>query len=125
MRHCAQGGKAAAETIMDMRTTGDYSKQSTKEYERRWIQAFGHDFHMVHSSPSLAPSVADCLCHSLPQSKDPSLIESERPLETRRRNCKQNECSPHCHPLFEYLDEQSMTFACAKCWSPEQMVSIV
>lgn len=30
-----------------MRTTGDYSKQSTKEYQRRWMQAFGHDFHMV------------------------------------------------------------------------------
>lgn len=43
----SQGGKAAAETMLDMRMTGDYSKQSTKEYQRRWIQLFGHDFHMV------------------------------------------------------------------------------
>ena len=42
-----QGGKAAAETILDMRATGDFSKQSTKEYQRRWMQAFGHDFHLV------------------------------------------------------------------------------
>jgi hypothetical protein len=42
-----QGGKAAAETMLDMRVTGDYSRQSTKEYQRRWIQLFGHDFHMV------------------------------------------------------------------------------
>ncbi len=33
----AQGGKAAAETILDMRATGDFSRQSTKEY----------DFHLV------------------------------------------------------------------------------
>ena len=30
-----------------MRATGDYSQQSTKEYERRWKAAYGHDFHMV------------------------------------------------------------------------------
>lgn len=38
------GGKAAAQTILDMRRTGDFSKQSCKQYERRWYQAFGHDF---------------------------------------------------------------------------------
>ncbi|CAG9465313.1 unnamed protein product [Pedinophyceae sp. YPF-701] len=38
------GGKAAAETIAAMRETGDYSKRSTKEYERKWMALFGHDF---------------------------------------------------------------------------------
>jgi hypothetical protein len=29
------GGKAAAQTILDMRRTGDFSKQSCKLFERR------------------------------------------------------------------------------------------
>jgi hypothetical protein len=40
------GGKAAAETVIDMRATGDWSKQSCKAYARRWHKAFGHDFFM-------------------------------------------------------------------------------
>lgn len=32
------GGKAAAQTMLDMRSTGDYTKQSCKQYERRWVQ---------------------------------------------------------------------------------------
>jgi len=63
-----QGGKAAAETILDMRATGDYSKQSTKEYERRWIQEFGHDFHMVRTQ--LSPQCAKH-SHALRSSKLP------------------------------------------------------
>lgn len=46
-----QGGKAAAETILDMRATGDFSKASCKEYARRWNAAFGYDFSNV-SHPS-------------------------------------------------------------------------
>ncbi len=38
------GGKAAAETLLDMRATGDFSKQSCKQYERRWYKAYGYDF---------------------------------------------------------------------------------
>ncbi|KAK9909707.1 hypothetical protein WJX75_006409 [Coccomyxa subellipsoidea] len=38
------GGKAAAQTILDMRAAGDYSKLSTRIYEQRWMKAFGHDF---------------------------------------------------------------------------------
>mmetsp|Transcript_17105 Transcript_17105/g.47439 ORF Transcript_17105/g.47439 Transcript_17105/m.47439 type:complete len:498 (+) Transcript_17105:1914-3407(+) len=38
------GGKAAAQTILDMRRTGDFSKQSCKSFERRWQRLFGHDF---------------------------------------------------------------------------------
>lgn len=40
------GGRAAADTILDMRKTGDFSKASCKQYERRWIRAYGHDFYM-------------------------------------------------------------------------------
>lgn len=40
------GGKAAAETLLDMRASGDFSKASTRQYERRWMQMFGHDFMM-------------------------------------------------------------------------------
>eukprot|EP00878_Enallax_costatus_P002001 GHUV01002165.1.p1 GENE.GHUV01002165.1~~GHUV01002165.1.p1 ORF type:complete len:505 (+),score=139.44 GHUV01002165.1:44-1516(+) len=40
------GGKAAAQTLLDMRSTGDYSKASTRQYERRWKELFGHDFPM-------------------------------------------------------------------------------
>lgn len=40
------GGKAAAQTLLGMRETGDYSKASTRQYERLWMQSFGHDFPM-------------------------------------------------------------------------------
>jgi flavin-dependent dehydrogenase len=40
------GGKAAAETVIDMHKTGDFSKQSCKEYARRWYNRYGHDFFM-------------------------------------------------------------------------------
>jgi hypothetical protein len=40
------GGKAAAQTILDMRRTGDFSSASAKMWERRWMSAFGHDFYM-------------------------------------------------------------------------------
>ena len=34
------GGKAAAQTILDMRRTGDYSKQSCKVFERRYAPKY-------------------------------------------------------------------------------------
>jgi hypothetical protein len=40
------GGKAAAQTILDMRRTGDFSSASAKMWERRWMNLFGHDFYM-------------------------------------------------------------------------------
>ena len=40
------GGKAAAQTLIDMVGTGDFTKQSCKAYERRWYSAYGHDFFM-------------------------------------------------------------------------------
>ncbi|KAL6749979.1 hypothetical protein V8C86DRAFT_2824776 [Haematococcus lacustris] len=51
------GGKAAAQTMLDMRRTGDFSKQSCRQYERRWFKAFGHDFFL---SQKMAEAVYAC-----------------------------------------------------------------
>jgi hypothetical protein len=40
------GGKAAAETVLDMRSTGDFSRASCAAYRTRWMRSFGHDFPM-------------------------------------------------------------------------------
>jgi hypothetical protein len=40
------GGQAAADTLLDMRSTGDFSKASTVVYQRRWMAKYGHDFPM-------------------------------------------------------------------------------
>jgi hypothetical protein len=40
------GGQAAADTLLDMRSTGDFSKASTAVYQRRWMAKYGHDFPM-------------------------------------------------------------------------------
>ena len=63
-----QGGKAAAETILDMRATGDFSKASCREYARRWYRDFGYDFNNVRQP--LPPEIA---CAHNPQSY-PSLL---------------------------------------------------
>jgi flavin-dependent dehydrogenase len=38
------GGKAAAGAIAAMAQTGDFSKRSTRQYEAKWKELFGHDF---------------------------------------------------------------------------------
>lgn len=40
------GGRAAASTLLDMRSTGDFSAASTAVYKARWMAAYGHDFPM-------------------------------------------------------------------------------
>lgn len=47
------GGKAAALTILDMRRTGDFSKQSCKQYERRWVLRGGDE-------PGAACEIMNC-----------------------------------------------------------------
>jgi len=42
-----QGGKAAAETILEMKESGDFSAYSTRVYQERWMKLFGHDFAYV------------------------------------------------------------------------------
>lgn len=47
-------GKAAAETLLEMRVSGDYSANATQMYQKRWMKAYGYDFGMVNrSSPIL------------------------------------------------------------------------
>ena len=38
------GGRAAAETVLAMRKTGDFSKRSTAQYNRKVQKLFAHDF---------------------------------------------------------------------------------
>lgn len=59
------GGKAAADSLLAMRRTGDFSKASTKQYEAKWKQLYGHDFWMskafaevVYRCPILLDAVA-------------------------------------------------------------------
>lgn len=40
------GGKAAADALLACRQTGDFSAASTKQYETKWKQLYGHDFWM-------------------------------------------------------------------------------
>eukprot|EP01025_Chloroclados_australasicus_P014356 TRINITY_DN1671_c0_g1_i1.p1 TRINITY_DN1671_c0_g1~~TRINITY_DN1671_c0_g1_i1.p1 ORF type:complete len:510 (-),score=63.81 TRINITY_DN1671_c0_g1_i1:358-1845(-) len=40
------GGKAAAETLVLCRSTGDFTKASLKQYRDKWMKAYGHDFGM-------------------------------------------------------------------------------
>ena len=61
--HWEQGGKAAAQTILDMRAAGDYSKASTRVYEQRWMQLFGHDFAYVRLSPPSTAAPIENACH--------------------------------------------------------------
>ncbi len=55
-----QGGKAAAETILEMKESGDFSAYSTRVYQERWMKLFGHDFAYVSTlDPKIAqPQIA-------------------------------------------------------------------
>lgn len=44
IHNAMMGGKAAAQTMIDMVTNGDYSANSTKTWEDRWMALYGHDF---------------------------------------------------------------------------------
>eukprot|EP00210_Caulerpa_lentillifera_P003158 g3017.t1 len=47
------GGKSAAATLLEMKSKGDYSARSTKEYEKRWMKDFGYDFGMSRKAANL------------------------------------------------------------------------
>lgn len=60
------GGKAAAETMLELRSAGDYSSSNTKRYEQRWMKAYGNDFYWsqafaeaVFKHPILLDAVAN------------------------------------------------------------------
>jgi geranylgeranyl reductase family protein len=59
------GGKAAAETLLEMRLAGDFSALNTRRFEARWMALFGHDFPMstafaaaIYRYPILMDAVA-------------------------------------------------------------------
>jgi hypothetical protein len=58
---CKQGGKAAAETILDMRANTDFTLSAAKAYEDRWMAAYGHDFGFV-SDTALCPNPILFVC---------------------------------------------------------------
>ena len=41
------GGKAAAETLLEARESGNFGRCSLQKYEARWIKLYGHDFALV------------------------------------------------------------------------------
>jgi geranylgeranyl reductase family protein len=47
------GGKAAAEVLLACREAGDFSKRSTRLYEQRWMELFGHDFKLSQKGAEL------------------------------------------------------------------------
>ena len=56
-----QGGKAAADTILEMKESGDFSAASTRVYQQRWMQLFGHDFAYVSTRAFLCVR-SGCAC---------------------------------------------------------------
>lgn len=52
-----QGGKIAGGVLADMKQGGDFSSKSTRVWEQRWFEAFGHDFKM---SQYMAVAVWKC-----------------------------------------------------------------
>jgi flavin-dependent dehydrogenase len=67
------GGKAAAETILRMRETGDFSKRSTRQYQKRWMQLFGHDFSMSKKGAALiyrCPMLLDACANEMQRKGD-------------------------------------------------------
>lgn len=58
------GGKAAAQTVLDMRRTGDFSKRSCKQYERRVYKLFTHDFYLSQKMAEVRDSLFWVCCFS-------------------------------------------------------------
>lgn len=81
------GGKAAAQTILDMRRTGDFSKQSCKQYERRWQQLYGHDFFLSQRMAELVwkfPILLDAVASEM-QRKGDSMMSKWAEVMTNMR----------------------------------------
>ena len=69
-----QGGKAAAETLLQLREAGDFSAANTRHFERKWMQLFGHDFKLVRGSClRIHPHMPACVHLSLKQCFIPML----------------------------------------------------
>jgi geranylgeranyl reductase family protein len=81
------GGKAAAETMLDMRLTGDYSRQSTRQYQLRWMKLFGHDFSMSKKGAELIykyPILLDACANEM-QAKGDAMMSKWAEVMTNMR----------------------------------------
>lgn len=47
------GGKCAAEALLELRENGDFSAASTKIFEAKWMELFGHDFRLSEKGAEL------------------------------------------------------------------------
>lgn len=64
------GGKAAAEVLLACRQAGDFSKRSTRLYQQRWMELFGHDFKLVGDPAGMVGAASFCL-HGESHSRGP------------------------------------------------------
>ncbi|KAI8473421.1 MAG: hypothetical protein J3K34DRAFT_410683 [Monoraphidium minutum] len=67
------GGKAAAATLLEMRSAGDFSAANTSRYQRRWMEAFGHDFHLSTAFANLIyryPIIMDAMASEVKRKGD-------------------------------------------------------
>uniref|UniRef100_A0A7S0UUD0 FAD-binding domain-containing protein n=1 Tax=Polytomella parva TaxID=51329 RepID=A0A7S0UUD0_9CHLO len=67
------GGKAAAEAILAMRATGDYSKASTKQYDTKIHNLFTHDFYLSQKMAELVwrfPILLDAVASEMQRQGD-------------------------------------------------------
>lgn len=105
------GGKAAAQTILDMRRTGDFSKQSCKAFERRCGCAGAHHTRLW---PSLVSWEAPVLSHAL-HTKLRSHERPAGPASARRGGLPPCSCpclpgsSVHCPPALAALYDARIT----------------
>jgi len=72
------GGKAAAEVLLSMRQTGDFSKRSTAQYNRKVDQLFAHDFFaskLMAQAIYRAPILMDAVASETQRQGDPMMAK--------------------------------------------------
>jgi menaquinone-9 beta-reductase len=70
------GGKIAAETILEIRSAGDYSAANTARFERRWKARFGHDFYWSQAFANAiyrCPILLDAVANEVQRVGDPMM----------------------------------------------------
>ena len=72
-----------------MRKTGDYSRASTRQYERAWMRAYGHDFSYVRARMS---------CMSCIEGRGPGTAVTSRMgvMQVLHKDSLIQQC---CHPM--------------------------
>ncbi|KFM25557.1 Conditioned medium factor receptor 1 [Auxenochlorella protothecoides] len=81
------GGKVAAETLLEMRAAGDFSSRSTRLYQQRWMDLFGHDFKLSQKGAELLwkyPIIMDA-CASEAQRQGDAMMSKWAEVMTNMR----------------------------------------